>query len=100
VRVRDFDQAVEVANSVRYGLSSSLYSNDAARIFAFIDRIETGITHINSPTVGGEAHLPFGGMKATGVGLREMGHVAVDFYTEVKTVYIDYTGGRRESRAY
>jgi acyl-CoA reductase-like NAD-dependent aldehyde dehydrogenase len=100
VRVRDFDEAVDVANSVRYGLSSSLYSNDAARIFAFIDRIETGITHINSPTVGGEAHLPFGGMKATGVGLREMGHVAVDFYTEVKTVYIDYTGGARESRAY
>ncbi len=100
VRVRDFDEAIDAANSVRYGLSSSLYSNDAARIFAFIDRIETGITHINSPTVGGEAHLPFGGMKATGVGLREMGHVAVDFYTEVKTVYIDYTGGKRESRSY
>jgi acyl-CoA reductase-like NAD-dependent aldehyde dehydrogenase len=100
VRVRDFDEALDAANSVRYGLSSSLYSNDAAKIFAFIDRIETGITHINSPTVGGEAHLPFGGMKATGVGLREMGHVAVDFFTELKTVYIDYTGGKRESRAY
>jgi acyl-CoA reductase-like NAD-dependent aldehyde dehydrogenase len=100
VRVRNFDEALDAANSVRYGLSSSLYSNDAAKIFAFIDRIETGITHINSPTVGGEAHLPFGGMKATGVGLREMGHVAVDFFTELKTVYIDYTGGKRESRAY
>jgi acyl-CoA reductase-like NAD-dependent aldehyde dehydrogenase len=100
VRVKNFDEALEVANSVRYGLSSSLYSNDAAKIFAFIDRIETGITHINSPTVGGEAHLPFGGMKATGVGLREMGRVAVDFFTELKTVYIDYTGGKRESRAY
>lgn len=100
VRVRSFDEALEVANSVRYGLSSSLYTNDASKIFAFIDRIETGITHINSPTVGGEAHLPFGGMKATGVGLREMGRVAVDFFTELKTVYIDYTGGKRESRAY
>ncbi len=100
VRVKDFDEAMDVANSVKYGLSSSLYSNDAAKIFAFIDRIETGITHVNSPTVGGEAHLPFGGMKATGVGLREMGHGAVDFFTEVKAVYIDYTGSRRETRAY
>ncbi|HEV2385839.1 MAG TPA: aldehyde dehydrogenase family protein [Candidatus Acidoferrales bacterium] len=100
VRVRDFEEALEVANGVRYGLSSSLYTNDATKIFAFIDRIETGITHINSPTVGGEAHLPFGGVKATGVGLREMGRVAVDFFTELKTVYVDYTGGQRESRAY
>jgi aldehyde dehydrogenase (NAD+) len=100
IRVRDFDEAMRVANSVRYGLSSSLYTNDAAKIFEFIDRIETGITHINSPTVGGEAQLPFGGMKATGVGLREMGRVAIDFYTELKTVYIDYTGRKRESTVY
>jgi aldehyde dehydrogenase (NAD+) len=100
IRVRDFDEALRVANSVRYGLSSALYTNDASKIFEFIDRIETGITHINSPTVGGEAHLPFGGMKATGVGVREMGHVALDFYTELKTVYIDYTGRKRESSIY
>jgi aldehyde dehydrogenase (NAD+) len=100
IRVRDFEEALRVANSVRYGLSSSLYSNDAAKIFEFIDRIETGITHVNSPTVGGEAQLPFGGMKATGVGLREMGRVAIDFYTELKTVYIDYTGRKRESSVY
>jgi aldehyde dehydrogenase (NAD+) len=100
IRVHDFDEALRVANSVRYGLSSSIYTNDAAKIFEFIDRIETGITHVNSPTVGGEAQLPFGGMKATGIGLREMGRVAVDFYTELKTVYIDYTGRRRESTVY
>jgi aldehyde dehydrogenase (NAD+) len=100
VRVQDFDQALAVANSVRYGLSSSIYSNDAAKIFEFIDRIETGITHVNSPTVGGEAQLPFGGMKATGIGLREMGRVAIDFYTELKAVYIDYTGRKRESNIY
>ncbi|MBI3661451.1 MAG: aldehyde dehydrogenase family protein [Acidobacteria bacterium] len=100
IRVKDFDEALRVANSVRYGLSSSLYSNDAAKIFEFIDKIETGITHVNSPTVGGEAQLPFGGMKATGVGLREMGRVAIDFYTELKTVYIDYTGRKRESNIY
>ncbi len=100
IHVRDFDEALRVANSVRYGLSSSLYTNDAAKIFEFIDRIETGITHVNSPTVGGEAQLPFGGMKATGVGLREMGRVCIDFYTELKTVYIDYTGRKRESNIY
>ena len=100
IRVRDFDEALRVANSVRYGLSSSIYTNDAAKIFEFIDRIETGITHVNSPTVGGEAQLPFGGMKATGIGLREMGRVAVDFYTELKAVYIDYTGRKRESNIY
>jgi aldehyde dehydrogenase (NAD+) len=100
VRVKDFDEALHVANSVRYGLSSSIYTNDAARIFEFIDKIETGITHVNSPTVGGEAQLPFGGMKATGVGLREMGRVAIDFYTELKAVYIDYTGRKRESNIY
>jgi acyl-CoA reductase-like NAD-dependent aldehyde dehydrogenase len=100
IRVRDFDEALRVANSVRFGLSSSLYSNDAAKIFEFIDRIETGITHVNSPTVGGEAQLPFGGMKATGVGLREMGSVAIDFFTELKAVYIDFTGSKRESNIY
>ena len=100
VRVKDFGEALAVANSVRYGLSSSIYTNDAAKIFEFIDKIETGITHVNSPTVGGEAQLPFGGMKATGVGLREMGRVAVDFYTELKAVYIDYTGRKRESNIY
>ena len=100
IRVRDYEEALRVANSVKYGLSSSLYSNDAAKIFDFIERIETGITHVNSPTVGGEAQLPFGGMKATGVGLREMGRGAIDFYTELKTVYIDYTGRKRESSIY
>jgi aldehyde dehydrogenase (NAD+) len=98
--VNNFDEALAAANSVRYGLSSSIYTNDAAKIFEFIDKIQTGITHVNSPTVGGEAQLPFGGMKATGVGIREMGRVAIDFYTELKTVYIDYTGRKRESNIY
>jgi len=90
IRVKDFDEAVRVANSVKYGLSSSIYTNDARKMFEFIERIETGMTHVNAPTVASEAQLPFGGMKATGVGLREMGRVAIDFYTELKAVYIDY----------
>ncbi|MBI5367015.1 MAG: aldehyde dehydrogenase family protein [Planctomycetes bacterium] len=100
LRVKDFDEAVEVANDVPYGLTSSVYTNDGAKTFKFIERIETGITHVNSPTMGGEAQLPFGGMKATGVGTREMGRVALDFFTELKTVYIDYTGKKREGNLY
>ena len=100
LRVKDLDEALEVANSVRYGLSSSIYSKDSNRIFKFLDRIETGITHVNSPTMGGEAQLPFGGVKDTGVGAREQGAVAIDFFTELKTVYIDYTGQKRDSKIY
>jgi len=92
IRVANFEEAVRVANSVPYGLSSSLYTNNAQRIFDFIDRIETGITHVNAPTVASEAQMPFGGIKSTGVGVREMGRTAIDFYTELKAVYIDYTG--------
>jgi aldehyde dehydrogenase (NAD+) len=100
VRVAGFDEAMAAANDCRYGLSSSIYTSDSNKIFRFIDAIETGITHVNSPTMGGEVHLPFGGTKSTGVGQREMGSVAIDFYTEWKTVYIDYTGQKRESKMY
>ena len=97
IRVKDFDEALEVANSVRYGLSSSIYSHDSNKIFEFIDKIETGMTHVNSPTVGGEAHVPFGGTKQSSIGPHEVGHGAMDFYTDTKVVYLDYTGRKRES---
>ncbi|MFN0150355.1 MAG: aldehyde dehydrogenase family protein [bacterium] len=100
IRVKSFEEALAAANDCRYGLSSSIYSHDSNRIFKFIDAIETGITHVNSPTMGGEAHLPFGGTKSTGVGQREMGSTAIDFYTEWKTVYIDYTGQKRDTKMY
>ncbi|MGH9574807.1 MAG: aldehyde dehydrogenase family protein [Candidatus Acidiferrales bacterium] len=91
IRVPNFEEALRVANSVKYGLSSSIYTKDANRIFEFIDRIESGITHVNAPTMASEVQLPFGGIKATGVGMREMGRAAIDFYTELKAVYIDYS---------
>lgn len=100
IRVKDFDEAVQVANNIRYGLAASIFSTDANRIFQFADRIECGIVHINSPTVGGEAHVPFGGIKATGIGERETGSTAIDFYTELKVVYVDYTGRKRETNIY
>ncbi|HVG33215.1 MAG TPA: aldehyde dehydrogenase family protein [Pyrinomonadaceae bacterium] len=100
LRVKDFDEAMMVANDSEYGLSSSIFTNDAARIFRFVDEIETGMTHINSPTTGGEAHIPFGGIKATGIGDREQGSTALDFYTDLKVVYVDYTGRKREGNLY
>ena len=100
IRVKTFEEALEAANSVKYGLSSSIYTKNTDLVFRFLDHIETGITHVNSPTMGGEAQLPFGGVKATGVGGREMGSEAIDFFTEYKTVYIDYTGTKRESNIY
>jgi aldehyde dehydrogenase (NAD+) len=100
IRVRDFDEAVAAANAVRYGLSSSIFTSDATSVFRFVERSETGIVHINSGTPGGEAQLPFGGTKATGVGPREQGPGALEFFTEVKTVYVDYTGQSRKSSFY
>jgi acyl-CoA reductase-like NAD-dependent aldehyde dehydrogenase len=100
IRVKNFDEALEAANSVRFGLTSAIYTTDSNKIFEFIDKIETGMTHVNSPTVGGEAHVPFGGTKGTSVGPKEVGRSALDFYTELKIVYIDYTGRKRESSIY
>lgn len=100
IRVKDFEEAIKAANNVAYGLSSSVYTKNTDVVFRFLDLIETGITHVNSPTMGGEAQLPFGGIKATGVGAREMGDEGVQFFTELKTVYIDYTGQKRDGNLY
>ncbi|HEY2846653.1 MAG TPA: aldehyde dehydrogenase family protein, partial [Pyrinomonadaceae bacterium] len=100
LRVESFDEALQVANDSEYGLSSSVFSNDYNDITRFIDEIESGMTHVNSPTTGGEAHIPFGGVKATGIGPREQGSTALDFYTELKVVYVDYTGRKREGNLY
>ena len=100
MRVNNFEEAMTVANDTEFGLSSSIFTNDVVRMFRFVDEIETGMTHINSPTTGGEAHIPFGGIKGTGIGEREQGSTALDFYTELKVVYVDYTGRKREGNLY
>jgi aldehyde dehydrogenase (NAD+) len=92
IRVSGYDEAIEAANGVRFGLAASIFTSDANRAFRFVDGIEAGIVHINNGTPGGEAQLPFGGTKATGVGPREQGTTAIEFYSEIKTVYVDYTG--------
>lgn len=100
LRVGSFDEAIAVANDVDYGLTSSIYTNNLHYIFRYVNDIQTGMTHVNSPTLGGEAQMPFGGMKASAVGPREQGSETFDFYTETKAVYIDYTGHKREGRLY
>jgi aldehyde dehydrogenase (NAD+) len=100
IRVKDFDEAMIAANDSQYGLTSSIFTSDPNLIFRFVQEIETGMTHINSPTTGGEAHIPFGGVKMTGIGAREQGSTALDFYTELKVVYVDYTGRKREGNLY
>jgi aldehyde dehydrogenase (NAD+) len=85
------EDAIEIANGVKYGLSSALYTKDVNRAFAAIGDLDAGITYINAPTIGAEVHLPFGGVKETGNGHREGGVGALDFYTEWKAVYVDYS---------
>ena len=86
----NFEEAVEIANSIDYGLSTSLYTRDVNRAFTAMRDLEAGITYINAPTIGAEVHLPFGGVKHTGNGHRE-GLGALDFFTTWKAVYVDYS---------
>src|ERR1700733_2300458 len=87
----DLEDAIEIANGIEYGLSSALYTKDVNKAFSAIRDLYAGITYINAPTIGAEVHLPFGGTKATGNGHREGGIGAIDFYTEWKSVYVDYS---------
>ena len=90
---RDLAHAIEISNNVQFGLSSSIYTKDLLKAFRYIEDVEAGMVHVNAPTLGGEVHLPFGGSKASGVGPREQGTEAVNFFSEVVTVYVDFNGG-------
>jgi aldehyde dehydrogenase (NAD+) len=90
IEFETFEEAIEIANSIDYGLSTSIYTKDVNRAFTAMRDLESGITYINAPTIGAEVHLPFGGVKQTGNGHRE-GNGAIDFYTTWKAVYIDYS---------
>jgi aldehyde dehydrogenase (NAD+) len=86
------EEALAMANSVDFGLTTSIFTRDIDHVMRFIDEVETGMVHVNEPTIGGEAQLPFGGVKATGVGEREMSEEGLNFFTELKTVFINYSG--------
>jgi alpha-ketoglutaric semialdehyde dehydrogenase len=92
IPVDSFEEAVRAVNSVKYGLSSSIFTRDVNKVFKAMRDIQTGITYINAGTTGAEVHLPFGGMKQTGNGHREAGQAALDVFTEWKSVYVDYSG--------
>jgi alpha-ketoglutaric semialdehyde dehydrogenase len=91
IRVADYAEAVRVANDVEYGLSSAIYTRDVNRAFRAIDDLEAGITYINAPTIGAEVQLPFGGVKNTGNGGREAGSAAIEEFTEIKSVFVDFS---------
>ena len=96
LKAEDLEDAIQIANSVKFGLSSSVYTKDLTQAFEYINTVESGMVHVNAPTLGGEVHLPFGGLGASGVGHREQGLEAMNFFTEVITVYIDHAAAARE----
>ena len=92
VRVADADEAFKVNNDVKYGLSSSIYTSNVNVAFRAMNDLDNGITYVNAPTIGAEAHLPFGGVKQTGNGHREGGWQVYEFYSETKVGYADFSG--------
>ncbi|HIH44822.1 MAG TPA: aldehyde dehydrogenase family protein [Candidatus Methanoperedenaceae archaeon] len=92
INASDLGDAIEKANSVEYGLSSSIYTESMRSAFKAIEKVDAGLTYVNASTIGSEVHLPFGGVKATGNGTREAGSTALEEFTELKTVYFDYSG--------
>jgi aldehyde dehydrogenase (NAD+) len=92
IPVKNFDEAIEAINSVEYGLSSAIFTRDISKAFEAIAKIEAGLTYVNSSTIGSEVHLPFGGVKHSGIGAREAGIEGIHEFSETKTVYIDYSG--------
>jgi acyl-CoA reductase-like NAD-dependent aldehyde dehydrogenase len=92
IQVKSFEEAIDVMNGTRYGLSSAIYTRDVSRAFRAMRDIEAGITYVNGPTIGAEVHLPFGGVKDTGNGHREAGTTVYDIFSEWKAIYVDFSG--------
>ncbi len=92
IEVSSLEEAIEVNNGVKFGLSSSIFSRDVNKIFRAQRDLDTGIVYVNAGTTGAEIHLPFGGTKGTGNGHRDSGVAALDVYTEWKSIYVDYSG--------
>jgi aldehyde dehydrogenase (NAD+) len=98
IQVADADEAFAVNNDVKYGLSSSLYTRNVEVAFRGMAELDNGITYVNAPTIGAEAHLPFGGVKQTGNGHREGGWEVYEFYSETKVCYVDYSGSLQRAQ--
>ena len=98
IPIDSFDEAIDVANDVAYGLSASIYTRDVNRTFAAMRDLNTGIVYVNAPTIGAEIHLPFGGTKGTGNGHREAGTQVLEIFSEWKSIYIDYSGSLQRAQ--
>jgi aldehyde dehydrogenase (NAD+) len=92
IPTNSLEEAVEIANGVRYGLSAAIYTRDVNRAFRAMNDMYTGIFYVNASTIGAEVHLPFGGTKATGNGHREAGTQVLDIFSEWKSIYVDFSG--------
>lgn len=98
IRCNSLEEAIQIGNGVKYGLSSSIYTANVNNAFLAMRDMYTGIFYVNAPTIGAETHLPFGGVKDTGNGHREAGIAGLDVYTEWKSIYIDYSGGLQRAQ--
>ena len=87
---QSLDHAIELANGIRFGLSAGVCTRSLTSAYEFINRIEAGLVMVNLPSAGVEYHVPFGGSKASSLGMREQGPVAIDFYSELQTAYVKY----------
>jgi len=89
---RSLEHAIGIHNKSEYGLSASIFTRDIGNALSAVDRLEAGVVYVNGPTFGAEVHLPFGGVKQSGNGSREVGKAAIDTFSELKTIYLDYSG--------
>jgi aldehyde dehydrogenase (NAD+) len=90
MKAKDFEEAIQLANDIEFGLSASIQTNNVSRIFEYVQKIEAGLLTVNLPSAGVEYQLPFGGTKGSSFGPKEQGPAALDFYTDWKTVYLKY----------
>lgn len=98
IKTPSLENGIDILNDTIYGLSSAVYTNNVNHAFKAIRDIKAGITYINAPTIGAEAHMPFGGVKQTGNGHREGGWTVYEFFSEWKTVYVDFSGGLQRAQ--
>jgi aldehyde dehydrogenase (NAD+) len=92
IEVESLEEAIEVNNRSKYGLSTSIFTQDVNRAFTAMRDIFTGLVYINHGTTGAEIQFPFGGVRGTGNGHREAGQAALEVFTEWKSIYVDYSG--------
>jgi aldehyde dehydrogenase (NAD+) len=98
MKCESLEEAIEIGNGVKYGLSSSIYTRDVNKAFTAMRDMYTGIFYVNAPTIGAEVHLPFGGVKETGNGHREAGVAGIDVFSEWKSIYVDYSGALQRAQ--